>query len=202
MMVDIRVSPKAASRRGFTLTELAIVLGIIGLILGAIWTAASKVYANNRVAKSVQQVLAIASGVRGLYTGKGTFPTGGADLTTAMASFGVYPSDMLQTACPAASGVTYSPCPVDVWGTGAVTIGTQTGWNGAPVNAQRFEIRYFDPTMKDCPAFLGQMLNQATQANMTWAYATGAAGDLTSPTTDAMTNASGCTGAVVMQFSL
>jgi prepilin-type N-terminal cleavage/methylation domain-containing protein len=33
-------------RKGFTLTEIAIVLGIIGIILGAVWTAASGVYAS------------------------------------------------------------------------------------------------------------------------------------------------------------
>ena len=36
-------------RRGFTLTEIAIVLGIVGLILGAIWVAAAAVYNNLRV---------------------------------------------------------------------------------------------------------------------------------------------------------
>ena len=36
-------SPTRQKKRGFTLTEIAIVLGIIGLILGAIWVAAAAV---------------------------------------------------------------------------------------------------------------------------------------------------------------
>jgi len=54
-------------KRGFTLTEIAIVLGIIGLILGAIWTAAAAVYANQRVAHANTAVLQIVQAVRGLY---------------------------------------------------------------------------------------------------------------------------------------
>lgn len=54
-------------KRGFTLTEIAIVLGIIGLILGAIWSAAASVYANHRVSTANRDVLTIAQGMRGLY---------------------------------------------------------------------------------------------------------------------------------------
>ncbi|MGQ3505077.1 type II secretion system protein, partial [Enterococcus faecalis] len=47
------------AKRGFTLTEIAIVLGIIGLILGAIWVAAGAVYSNLRVSKATTQLLQI-----------------------------------------------------------------------------------------------------------------------------------------------
>lgn len=45
-----------SKKKGFTLTEIAIVLGIIGLILGAVWTAASGVYANTNSTKVANQL--------------------------------------------------------------------------------------------------------------------------------------------------
>jgi hypothetical protein len=49
------------------LTEIAIVLGIIGLILGAIWVAASAVYQNLRNSKATTELLTIAQGIRTMY---------------------------------------------------------------------------------------------------------------------------------------
>jgi prepilin-type N-terminal cleavage/methylation domain-containing protein len=71
-------------KRGFTLTEIAIVLGIIGLILGAIWGAASAVYANKKVADTEQGITAAAAAVRSLYASANgnTGQTAVATLTT------------------------------------------------------------------------------------------------------------------------
>ena len=53
--------------RGFTLTEIAIVLGIIGLILGAIWGAASAVYSNKKNSDAEQGITASTQAVRSLF---------------------------------------------------------------------------------------------------------------------------------------
>ncbi|MDD4615576.1 MAG: type II secretion system protein [Alphaproteobacteria bacterium] len=83
------------ARKGFTLTEIAIVLGIMGLILGAIWTAASSVYANQRTAHAQTAILQIAQGVRTLYTSQGgTGYTALTDITVNLNSAGVIPSDL------------------------------------------------------------------------------------------------------------
>jgi prepilin-type N-terminal cleavage/methylation domain-containing protein len=68
-------------KRGFTLTEIAIVLGIIGLILGAIWVAAAAVYNNLRISKATTQLLVITQNMRSMYATSSAVDTG-SDMTT------------------------------------------------------------------------------------------------------------------------
>src|ERR1700744_4410532 len=81
-----------ARRRGFTLTEIAIVLGIVGLILGAIWVAAAAVYNNLRTSHANTEIIQVAQGVRTLMTTSNTVGAAG-DLTGAMISAGLIPAD-------------------------------------------------------------------------------------------------------------
>ena len=86
------------SKRGFTLTEIAIVLGIIGIILGAIWVAASAVYNNIRVSHANTQVLQLAQGIRSLYSTASS--TSGMNIDTLVCAKAV-PSDMIVGTCGA-----------------------------------------------------------------------------------------------------
>jgi prepilin-type N-terminal cleavage/methylation domain-containing protein len=54
-------------KRGFTLTEIAIGLSIIGLVLAAIWSAASTVYEKAKVAETQRGVLMAAQAVRSMF---------------------------------------------------------------------------------------------------------------------------------------
>ena len=60
---------KIRQQKGATLVELAITLGVIGLVGAAIWATADAVRARQPVQDSVQLVTEIASNVRNVYTG-------------------------------------------------------------------------------------------------------------------------------------
>ncbi|MDR3449937.1 MAG: type 4 pilus major pilin [Alphaproteobacteria bacterium] len=111
---------KTSSSKGFTLTEIAIVLGIIGLILGAIWVAASKVYANQKVGKATTQMINVVQGIRSLYsTSSVTGLADTTDMTFAICSASVFPSDTIpSTGC----GTSAAPATISNPWNGATTI--------------------------------------------------------------------------------
>ncbi len=93
----------AKRKKGFTLTEIAIVLGIIGLILGAIWAAASSVYANLKANQAQQGILAAAQSVRSMFaTSANTNVAAPTNITTP----GMFPTNWVN---PAVAGVVGNP---------------------------------------------------------------------------------------------
>lgn len=69
-------TPSIRRRQGFTLSELAIVLGIAGIALGGIWTAYSTVSQSNKANQAAQDILQIASNIRSMYVGASQIPAG------------------------------------------------------------------------------------------------------------------------------
>ncbi len=114
------------TRRGFTLTEIAIVLGIIGLILGAIWVASGSVYSNLRVSQAATETLMIVENFKSLYGGNrnGQAPNG-TDITAMAISAGLLPADMIQT-----GNTTYALGP---WGGSQVNIYSASVWDAVTV---------------------------------------------------------------------
>ena len=101
-MEALPASEHAAPRRGFTLTEIAIVLGIIGVILGAIWIAASTVYGNLRISKTISQLVRVSQATRALYAMTPTMvDAAGTDETTVFINANVFPGDMINGAATA-----------------------------------------------------------------------------------------------------
>lgn len=76
--------------RAFSLIESAIVLGVVGLIIGGIWLAASTVQENLRISKTVEGILFIAMRAQEtMPRSEGT--ASWRDITTAAIAMGMVP---------------------------------------------------------------------------------------------------------------
>ena len=123
-MTHIALPRLAQKRRGFTLTEIAIVLGIVGIILGAIWAAAAMVYSNNRTKEATTEVLTIIGNWQSIFGNRRVDIGDWTDITAATITNKFMPSQMVQ------SGITsqgYSP-----WN-GYVVVYSVQSWNGIAV---------------------------------------------------------------------
>lgn len=67
-------SNRKKSRSGFSLTELVIVLGVIGLVSAAIWGASNVVRSKEHIQETVQTVIDISTRVRSVYSGHPNAP--------------------------------------------------------------------------------------------------------------------------------
>ena len=112
---------RCSRTRAFTLTELAIVLGIIGVIISAIWSAAGSVYENNRTKRASEQVVQIVNGLRAMY-GSHQVDTGpwATDITSLAINNDIVPADMYKTGGTTAFGP---------WSGSTVNIYSGSTWN-------------------------------------------------------------------------
>jgi prepilin-type N-terminal cleavage/methylation domain-containing protein len=106
------LSPNSSRCRsqGFTLTELAVVLAVVGVILGAILVAAARVSVSNRAQRATGEIMQIVDGYRSLYAARGVDVADGTDITCLGVDSGFFPTTMIVGDC--ASG-TY---PRPAWG--------------------------------------------------------------------------------------
>ena len=81
-------------KRGFNLIEIAIVLAVIGLVIGGIYMAASAISENNRQLTMKRQVIQIAQNVRSVYATQNKFTA----LTfQQVKALNLFPGDLDQT---------------------------------------------------------------------------------------------------------
>ena len=83
--------------RGFTLTELTIVLGVAGLIIGAIWSATATVMNHKRAYLATQQIGTVVQNIREYYMNAQGIPgcgVEGFDFTSTLDSNGLFPNEM------------------------------------------------------------------------------------------------------------
>ncbi len=83
------------NNRGFNLIEIAIVLAVIGIIVGGVYVAASSVYENNRKQKVQTQLLTLVQNIRAAYTGQPAFGGTGNFTEASAISGGMAPTDMV-----------------------------------------------------------------------------------------------------------
>jgi type II secretory pathway pseudopilin PulG len=81
------------SQRGFNLIEAAIVLGIVGLVIGGIWVAASAVQENMRKSDASKGMIQMVQNVRNLYYGQTPDATG--DITADLVNANAIPGDFV-----------------------------------------------------------------------------------------------------------
>jgi hypothetical protein len=81
------------TRAGFNLIEAAIVLGVLGLLVGGIWSAAAAAYENMRHHNAAKQLLALVQGIHGFYAQNPSDHVH--ENITQLHSLGLLPSDML-----------------------------------------------------------------------------------------------------------
>lgn len=98
---------------GFSLIEAAIVLGIIGLVIGGIWLAAAAANDARKASEMEAGFLQMVRGIENIHKGQ-TFPSAGTDLTPLIVSAKLAPSSWIR------EGTLYNP-----WG-GQITVTSAT----------------------------------------------------------------------------
>ena len=118
-------TPHTRARRGLTLMEGAIYLGIVGLVMAAIWGAATTVQQSVVVNNARGQLIQIAQNMRSLYaktqTFSGTAPfAAGSDVTPQMVNAEIFPVSMFNDGAALPTTPWQTPVTVSVGAAGAL----------------------------------------------------------------------------------
>lgn len=113
-------------QRGYSLVELAIVLGVVGLVSGGIWALASRLQEMGRMRLTQQQLIVLNKNIRGYYQTRSCVPAGDQTNTLRTATVPIFPREMI-------SGATV----VDQWNGGVSVLGGL-----GPVACYSFTVRF------------------------------------------------------------
>jgi prepilin-type N-terminal cleavage/methylation domain-containing protein len=153
-----RLSEK--SRKGFTLTELAVVLGVVGVIIGAIWAAGSHVQQSNNANQGIEELQTTAQNVLALMQGR-TFAAAG-DVTTNMITANVIPSWALISATQVST-----PWGFNVTGGNNIQLKVFAEIPGGGKTASHVRISFYGVPNDGCIALISQATS--CQVNERWA---------------------------------
>ena len=130
------------TRKGFSLTEVSIVLGVVGVILGGVWSYAHESWENSNQQRASGDIVAIVKNMQSYYlsTGGGIAGTN----TLALMGRGIIPGDMI------VNGNVTGP-----WGQGVNVCGWSLGstsncFGGRPSTYQYFAIEFLNLSPASC----------------------------------------------------
>lgn len=83
-------------RKGFSLVEASIVLAILGVILGTVFSVAHAAWVGTRIVRTKGQIFEVVQNIREHYMSMGGMPgmCNTNDITAALDSLGIFPSEM------------------------------------------------------------------------------------------------------------
>lgn len=156
-------------KRGFSLRELTVVLGIVGTVLSGIWAVVGSSRSDMMAMQLSDQTALLVNNVRAYYAGR-SLPTAAINattFTTTMRDAGVFPGDMCNSQCMAG---TYNPGNA-FGGTTVLSVPGIVVTPGAPQT--EFQVTYSNVPKKAC-VNLGMALSQnASTTGLTWMKITG-----------------------------
>ncbi len=95
-------------KKGFSLSEATIVLGVAGLILGGVWLAASNVRDRAAVEDTAHDIAMISQNIRKVYSGRGSFSlASGSDITAMLVNSEVFPPHLFHQNPPTTPRTTW-----------------------------------------------------------------------------------------------
>jgi hypothetical protein len=136
---------------GLSLTEMAIILGIVGLVLGAVWVAGAQVYVNNQAKITSQQIVSIAQNVRTIFVEQGGVTGGvGSTINLALDQMKAFPLDMRTGAIPTGNVI-------NLWDGNVQVYADDCAGNEAAATAQPcFGLTYLNVPQTACIKILSQ----------------------------------------------
>jgi hypothetical protein len=194
----LEFAQKQRSTRGVSLTETAIVLGVVGAVLGSIWVMAAGMRNSVRQNDFSDELRTIVDNIRGNYAGKAYFDT--TTMTTMMTTLkarNVFPGSTVQ---PSVTRVT-TPFGVNTLSVCGWRATGSTNCSGAAVaNVPLFAIEVRFANMGDCVQAVMRNSNPLTQPGLVDVYINGTgrvAANNSLPWTlaTAITNCTGATSA-------
>lgn len=146
----------SASKRGMSLVEVSIVLGVIGAAIGGIWVVYSNSQQSLVSSRLYQQTVQTVKQVRDYYSGR-ALPSGAiasATFTGTLRTGGIFAEDMCPASCVAAGSATVYNA---LGGTATASV---------PATNNQFELNYTAITARSCIALGLQLSSRAEETGL------------------------------------